>query len=637
MIEWQPKVLHSQRDAFETKAIKEGLANFKILEPGESSTYIEAKERPVYFPVLYGVTTKGQKTAIGLDLAWSEERMKSKYEARDSGTPKASNVFDVLHTQSDKEITQGFAISLAVYDSTDTPNTKQERREKLKGFLASVIYIQDLFEPIISKLQHNKLQMSVVDVGTNFAMIKANKKALSKFYTSKTINIYDQEWEIRIYATQPYLSQYIQAKYFISPVFLLIFLIVIYYFHERNEKKKKTLLQTRKELNLALKKSELASQAKMTFLANMSHEIRTPMNAILGYARLIKENSFSTSKSQDQEYIDRMISNGNHLLTIIDDILNISSFEQSKIQLNPHNFNIRKLISNVEDIILAEKKNSHIEFVCTVNAMTENIYGDSVRIRQVLINLLNNSLKFTNEGSIKLHCTVQETRTQNALNLFLEIEDTGIGIDEDYLKDIYNPFTQEDETFGRSQGGVGLGLSIVHNLVSLMEGKIQIKSHKNIGTNFKIDIPTMTAKTEESIETKAIKSKQHINKLESKIQKKILIAEDDEDARILLNTYLKSTEYNVTFVINGTDLLAEILEKNSLYNLILSDIQMPGTDGLSATRTLRKNDITTPIILMSAHALQEEKEKGLAAGANEYIVKPINKDHLIKTIDEYIN
>ncbi len=629
LIEWQPRVLEIEREQFINKVRKMGLKSFDMLEPDENDILIKAKKRAEHFPVLYAVSTRRQETSIGLDLAWSPERMQSKYEARDLGVPRASNTFPVILIETEQNASLGFAITLPVYKTKSIPSTLEARKKQLKGFLAAVIYLEELFNPFVEILDSKNLQLQITDLASDTLMIKNVSVNNSKLTSQKEIDVFGQKWRVKVYATDKYLRRYFSQDHFFIPYVLLLFILGLFYVLYRNENKNKELSKARTDLQKALHNARVAAKSKMMFLANMSHEIRTPMNAILGYAKLIKGEEDDKLR---QQYIDRMAHSGEHLLSVIDDILDVSSLEESKVKLHLHKFNLHELIAEVNDIVAIKFRSTGNEYIYSVDSSLHDLYGDSIRLRQILINLLSNAFKFTEKGKVFLSCVNKGVNENKQITVQFKVQDSGIGMDKDYLSRAYQPFSQEDETFSRKKGGTGLGLSIVYNLVKMMNGKINIDSRKGVGTTFIIDLPF--EQVEQSSEKKSEDEEVSDKDINWSAKKSVLIAEDDEDARFLIKLFLKDLKLKLDFATNGRELI-DMASKTS-YDLILTDIQMPELDGLSATRKLRDQGVKTPIVALSAHALMEEKEKCMQAGISDILSKPVNQHELISFIKKYL-
>tara|TARA_Y100000768_G_scaffold381552_1_gene360417 strand:+ start:14366 stop:16507 length:2142 start_codon:yes stop_codon:yes gene_type:complete len=629
MVEWQPKVLSKDRKAFEKRVREKFHPNYQMLEPDQSGRLVPAKNRPVHYPVLFVDSTKGEKSTIGLDLAWSNERMISKIDARDSGQARASNTFKVMTTDGAKKFPQGFAITLPVYESHRVPDSLEERKNHFKGFLAAVIYLDDLFNPFVAELHSKNMNISIKDLNPDNFIVNPKIDESALIVQDRIVDVFGQSWHLKISAGKSFLMAYHEPVHYIAPFVFLIFIITLFYILYRNELKNRELSKTRNDLQEALKKAHTAARSKMLFLANMSHEIRTPMNAILGYARLLKKED---DKERQHYFTGRMEDCGEHLLKLLDDILEISSHEEGNIKIEPHSFSLKELVAEIEDLLQNKYSDSKVNFQSQLKVQNDLFYGDSDRIKQVLINLLNNAYKFTEAGEVKLEIAEEEISSEhNGSVLHIIVQDTGLGIDEKYLDQIYSPFSQEDGSFQRKKGGIGLGLAIVNNIIKMMKGSIDVHSVKDQGTKFSIKLPIELAKESDSeiSELDLIETK-----LTNTARKNILIAEDDQDARFLIKVYLEDQNVNIDLVTNGEELLESFSKKK--YDLILTDIQMPKLDGLSATKKLRDQGVAIPILALSAHALPEEKEKSLDAGIDAILSKPLHQEKLINFINDYL-
>ncbi len=617
LVEWQPRVKRGEVSSFLKKTSELGVENFKMVEPDSSGEYIPAKPKKEHFPVLFSVAKFENLTSIGLDLAWSYERMASKYLARDSGLAAASNTFDIFLTSKEKSREHpGFAITIPIYSTKSEPETVKGRQDKFRGYLAAVFYTDGLVAPIEKYLVKNNLGIRMIDKGTDKTVFAKVEDALSIGKITNFLEIYGQKWEIQVFPKAGYLKKYFLFIDFLFPVSLLIFLLFLILILYRNEKQNRVLARIQIQLENALEDAKAAAKSKMTFLANMSHEIRTPLNAIIGYAHLL---NVDVNNDDKKLYTSRMISNGELLQNTIDDILEISNLEEGKVLLNFHDFNLLTLVEELKDLISLNRKNEEVEFKVDLKTDHHFFHGDSFRIRQILINLLSNSLKFTDKGHVKLLCREDKGDT---FNLRFTVIDTGIGIDPDYLERATAAFSQEDESFSRSKGGVGLGLYITKKLVEQLDGKFDIHSEKNKGTTIEVRIPVSKVNSANHREGHSL--------VLPALNKKIVVAEDDFDAQFILKEYLKGLGLNLKFVSNGKELIEEVI--NGAYDLVITDVQMPVLDGLEATRLLRKKGVAIPVLAMSAHTLVEEKEKCFRAGVDAYIAKPISKDELIKSI-----
>ncbi len=377
-----------------------------------------------------------------------------------------------------------------------------------------------------------------------------------------------------------------------------------------------------KELEKALKETQRASDSKEAFLANMSHEIRTPLNGIIGMIRkLRKENPTITQ----QNYIDNALRACKHLLSLINNILDFSKIKAGELNLEKIDFNLEDEIDDVKKILISQASDKELIFEIEIDPKVENaLVGDPSRIRQILINITGNAIKFTEKGYIKITCKPIETSTQFQ-TVEIKIKDTGIGMSEKYLARIFNKFQQEDDTSSRRHQGTGLGMTITKELIDLMNGTISITSEKGTGTevtvtiSFPIGNPDNIEILDTNINTSILEGKS------------ILIVEDNEMNRYVAINTLEPYNVNITEAQNG-ERAVEIL-KNQTFDIILMDLQMPIMGGERATEIIRNElKIETPIIALTANAFIKELEKCIAVGMNNYIIKPFEEIHFLKII-----
>lgn len=387
-------------------------------------------------------------------------------------------------------------------------------------------------------------------------------------------------------------------------------------------------IQLIQDLNISEKKVKESAQVKENFMANVSHEIRTPMNAILGFTNLLQRQNLN---NKSKEYVQTIQKSGESLLTIINDILDMSKIEAGMMRIETAPFSLRGLTHSVEAMFIDKAKEKGIILFTRVDDEVPDILeGDSTRLTQILVNLIGNALKFTKDGSITIHIT-DEGRKDNLVNTGITITDTGIGVEQEKLKRIFERFKQADDTVTRQFGGTGLGLSIVTDLVSLQNGTINVESELGKGTSFKIVIPYKVSnedfgKSASSEILEAIaRDFEHI---------KILVVEDNEINQSLIKHLFSEWQLEFDLANNGKEAIAALIKNK--YHLILMDIQMPEMDGYTAAQEIRRTlNLDTPIIAMTAHALAGEREKCLSYGMNEYISKPIREEQLHKLISQF--
>lgn len=376
------------------------------------------------------------------------------------------------------------------------------------------------------------------------------------------------------------------------------------------------------ELSKAVDVAKTANDAKTTLLANTSHEIRTSMNVIFGMAKLLSETVLN---EEQKKYLSGIKSSAENLLVVINDILDLSKIEAGKLKFENINFNLRKVMEDAVNFLSmkAEEKNISLQLDYDL-AVNEQVIGDPYRLNQVFLNLLNNALKFTEEGSITLKCTLKE-HTLKDITIKFEIIDTGIGIDETKLQSIFDSFTQENTSTTRTHGGTGLGLSISKQLVELMGGKLEAFSQKNVGSTFSFTLIFENGAKEESKIEKKTPSQESLQSM------KLLLVEDNEFNRLMAENILIKCDIKPDIAVNGLEAVEKVREKQ--YDLILMDIQMPIMSGIEATQIIR-NELKSniPIIALTAHALAGEREKYMEVGMNEYLAKPFDANSLLYLI-----
>ncbi len=375
--------------------------------------------------------------------------------------------------------------------------------------------------------------------------------------------------------------------------------------------------------------AEEANKAKSEFLANMSHEIRTPMNAVYGLIRLMED----THLTGDQEnMINKIRLSSDNLLNIINDILDFSKIESGQVKLDKSVFNIEEVIRRILDSMeyQASGKNLSLEYQFDDN-IDRMLYGDSVRLHQIMLNLINNAIKFTEQGKVIVSCKLIK-KTDNLNKIKFEVKDTGIGIKKENINKIFKIFEQEDESTTRRYGGTGLGLAISNELVELMGGKINIVSEKNKGSRFYFNLDMEVS--EDEITT----SKPNIPQINHSAlkDKTILVVEDNKYNQYIAETILRKWSADVVCANHGKQAL-EIIDEQS-FDLILMDKQMPVLDGIETTKQIRNNLILdVPIIALTANVVKGVIDECLAAGMNEYISKPFEPEELYVKILNLLN
>ncbi|MBO9731118.1 MAG: response regulator [Chitinophaga sp.] len=382
-------------------------------------------------------------------------------------------------------------------------------------------------------------------------------------------------------------------------------------------------------LDASQQQEKKLAAVKDQFLANMSHEIRTPMNAVLGFTHLLKAQPLN---DKSKEYVGAIDNAGQSLLEIINDILDISKIESGMMRIEATSFSLRSVLHGVNTMFKPKAEEKHLQLSVTIDEEVPDIlYGDVMRLTQVLINLTSNAVKFTSEGEVRIHVT-KIWAEENAVRILFTVSDTGIGIDASKLHSIFDRFNQAEASTTRKFGGTGLGLTIVKQLIELQNGFISVESKPGEGATFKVELPyTLGESLSEEVNTYFTDNDQ----LPLHPDVRLLVAEDNKMNQNLLRHLLSSWQLQFKIVNTGREVL-QALEKQH-FDLVLMDIQMPEMDGYSAVQAIR-NELhsTIPVIAMTAHAMAGEREKCLQMGMNEYISKPIVEDELYRMIQVYI-
>ena len=405
------------------------------------------------------------------------------------------------------------------------------------------------------------------------------------------------------------------------------------------------------ELNEAVIKASAANKAKTEFLANMSHEIRTPLNGVLGMLDVLRRTPLT---KQQFEYTDIIDKSGNNLLTILSDILDLSKIESGKETFRHAPCDLKNLIQETVTLFAASasEKNLDLSFDYDPN-LSNHFVTDINRIRQILSNLIGNAIKFTPEGHVTVN-VIGQTEGEYT-NIEISVEDTGIGIGQDKIDVIFEKFTQAENSKTRSFGGTGLGLTISRKLAQALGGEIKVTSKLGRGTTFSIHLPLRAAEKSDftnldklppvdDLELPTLRPKfAPVKTGESSMFPgaifNFLIVEDDQYNIEVLKSFLKHPKIQITVAENGLE--AVNLHRSQDFDLIFMDVSMPVMDGLKATKNIRANEIrnnrySTPIICLTAHVMEEDREKFLASGMDDYLPKPLNRNELLKVTSKWL-
>ncbi|QLJ56020.1 response regulator [Flavobacterium psychrophilum] len=376
------------------------------------------------------------------------------------------------------------------------------------------------------------------------------------------------------------------------------------------------------ELEIAKERIEKASKARAEFLSTVSHELRTPLNAINGISHILLDDN---PKPRQIEYLKSLKFSGNHLLTYINEILEINRIESDNIEIENISFNLKELLNNIQNSLKEQARQNNNHFILTIdNDAPEILIGDPTKLSQIFINLISNALKFTENGNIIVNARVVNRDDTSCLVKF-EVKDNGIGIPTDKQESIFESFSQGSVEINRKYGGTGLGLTIVKRLLALMNGKIEVHSQIGIGSTFTFNLSfTIGQEIIPSTLNNLIDEKIFINK-------NVLLVEDNKINQMITRKFLEKKKIRCQICETGEDAIIKMQTNN--YDLVLMDVHLPGINGTIATAEIRKFNTTTPIIALTAISLNENREILLSYGMNDVITKPFNPDNFYKVIE----
>ncbi|MBX9737111.1 MAG: response regulator, partial [Phycisphaerales bacterium] len=396
------------------------------------------------------------------------------------------------------------------------------------------------------------------------------------------------------------------------------------------------------QLEAACRSAESASRAKSAFLANMSHEIRTPLTAIVGFTELLREEvDIATAPPQRIQMLDTIKNAGQHLLTVINDILDLSKIEADKMTVERIATRLPSVLQDVECLMRPKASGKGLSLSTTLaTPVPEHILTDPTRLRQILMNLTGNAIKFTESGGVTIIASVA-TRDGTS-SLVIDVEDTGVGMTNDQAGRLFHAFGQADDTMTRRFGGTGLGLTICRRLAAIMGGDAKLlRTEPGRGSCFRVALPLEPVPGSPLVASlDASTPKKAADQSEVKLQGRILLAEDGEDNQRLIAFHLRKAGATVEIAANGRialDMIEHAAASDAPFDLLLTDMQMPEVDGYALARELRARRNSIPIIALTAHAMAEDRARCLDAGCDDYATKPIEKAKLLSTCAAWLN
>ena len=568
---------------------------------------------------------QGNENAMGFNVLEDSERKKAALLARDSGEYTIAGPFDLVQGGT------GVLLFDPVYQ------TDAQGNEKFWGFS---ILVMD-WEKFIDKMELDKLE----EAGYHYQIWKRGNKddeqvviaQCTNFKKDDTLEVAckvpNDTWYFEIIPGNGWITS-MQKLWGLLISLMTAFIIMIVYLQFRMQRYREQIHET--ELEKAVYEAKSANEAKTRFLFNMSHDIRTPMNAIIGFAELLEKHIDERDRALD--YIGKIKSSSEFLLSLINYVLETARIESGKTTLKKEVCCASRLIESLTDIFEPEVCKKGLTYSYTKDIEHEYVMGDETKVREIFINIIGNSLKYTPAGG-KITIDIREIPfdRENYIAYKIVVEDTGIGMSEDYLPHIFEEFSREHTSTESKVVGTGLGLPIVKALIDLMGGTIEIESEVGKGTKTTVMIPFEIA-TQEQILEEQQKEKEFVP--EDIKGKRILVAEDNElNAEITL-TVLKEKGLLVERTANGKECVEMLKEKPAdYYDMILMDIQMPEMDGYQATEMIRNlgdSRAAVPIVAMTANAFEEDRQKALDAGMNAHVSKPVDMNVLFRVMAKFI-
>ena len=600
-LSWNPVVAAAQRAEFEAEARAEGLTDFQFREKTHIGHIQPAGQRGQYVPVYYIEPAARNAAALGFDLRSDAERLYSLDRACDLAQPVATAP---IRLTQDTDNQAGLLVLLPVY-SGEPPADVSERRKSLAGFAVAVFRVNDLVQAEFNALQAKGIEACLRDDSSAGELLYGNKFADGN---QVSLEVAGRNWIIQYSPTPEFIAGHsrFQSWLVLAAGLAFTFLIAAYLFGN-----------WRWTLEIAA-----ANQAKSDFLASMSHEIRTPLNAILGYAQLLQRDMSLPPEQRDS--IAGINDSGRHLLGLINEILDLSKIEAGRMELNPIDFDLAVLATGLVATfrpLCAQKK---IGFRLEIpSGKHHRVRGDEGKLRQVLINLVGNAVKFTNAGEVALRMLHE---SENGWRF--EVFDTGHGIPPEEQSEIFKPFHQG--TGAQHQGGTGLGLAIAQRQVELLGGRLELKSERGIGSRFYFTIPlagTQTVTEEAAPRVVRLAPGQSV---------RALVVDDNLENREVLGRMLSAVGCEVFFAADSMEALANCREHKP--EIVFLDLLLPGMNGAETARKIcAEFGASAPkLVAHTASVLALHREEALAAGCVDFISKPYECEQIYECLERWL-
>ena len=567
---------------------------------------------------------EGNEDVIGLNLIENPERKKEARLTRDSGEYTIAGPFELVQGGN------GVLLFDPVYRMDD------KGCKKFWGFSILVIDWQKFIKKMdLDQLENAGYHYQIWKKGTDDEKIViAQCDNLQETDTLEVAcTVPNDTWYFEIVPENGWVTM-TQKLWGLLISVLTAFIVMIIYLQFKMRRYRDALHE--KELEKAVLEAKNANEAKTRFLFNMSHDIRTPMNAIIGFSELLEKHIDEKDKAID--YLGKIKSSSNFLLSLINYVLEMARIESGEAELKPEVGCVTELIESLTDVFEPGVKKKFITYSCETDIQHKYVIGDETKVREIFINIIGNSVKYTPEGG-KISVSVKEEpfEKENYIAYRIIVEDNGIGMSKEYLPHIFEEFSREHTSTESKVTGTGLGLPIVKSLIDMMGGTIEVESQLGCGTKMNVVLPFELASEKQILEEKQ-KEKEKIS--DSILGKRVLLAEDNELNAEIAMTVLKENGLKAERAANGKQCM-EMLKKmpEDYYDMILMDIQMPEMDGYEATKRIRNLDdarADIPIVAMTANAFEEDRQKALESGMNAHVSKPVDMNMLFKVMAQIL-
>ena len=564
---------------------------------------------------------QGNSEALGLDLLREHERKKDAVLAKETREYTLGGPYQL------KQGGSGALLFKPVYQNDDSG------KSSFWGFVLQVIdwdcFMSDINLKSLSEADFSYKIWSYDRSSEDKNILAQSQEDMPEDCLTIECEIPNNTWYFDIAPSNGWIPvSYWLLAIAASYIFSLLVATIYYQISGKKHREKQYAADLKKAAELA----KSANEAKTRFLFNMSHDIRTPMNAIIGFSGLLEKNLQNEEKAK--EYLGKICSSGNLLMTIINQILEIARIESGTIALQLKAEDINAVFHTVNTVFEEDIRKKNLQYSADLDVYHTFIFCDRVKLQEIMLNIISNAIKYTSDGHA-VHVKIYEKDSENPrkARFIFTCEDTGIGMSKEYLKHIFEPFSQERNDSGSTQQGIGLGMSIVKGLIEKMGGTIKIKSEEGIGSTFIIRIPFKLASAPDTVKKTA--AQMDISGLN------LLLVEDNELNAEIAKTLLSDEGANLTVAEDGLQAVRMFQEKpEGYFDAILMDIIMPVIDGLTATNSIRSlnhpDAKKIPIIAMTANAFQEDAEKCIAAGMNAHLAKPLDIEKVKMTIYKYI-